>query len=169
MAVLRLQSVPPWCGCWTGRSAGFSPLRTRPVYAPACRYASKAAARVTHQTASYDERARIVDRGNPVAKRQRGELRLMCNEESIARYHKPPDPKLNESFERGVDIASALAFRTWSSSPSVRAATCRLLDRVSALGLVGLTRAATVVAVGTTSCSTSRSFGPTSTFRGSHP
>jgi ABC-type uncharacterized transport system substrate-binding protein len=28
--------------CWTGRSAGFSPLRTRAVYAPACRYAFKA-------------------------------------------------------------------------------------------------------------------------------
>ena len=55
---------------------------------------------------------------------------------------------------------SVLAFRRWSSSPSVPAATCRLLDRISALGLVGLTRAATVVAVGTTSCSNSNSFRP---------
>jgi hypothetical protein len=30
-----------------------------------------------------------------VAKRQRGELFLMCNEENIARYYKPADPLLN--------------------------------------------------------------------------
>jgi hypothetical protein len=60
---------------------------------------------------------------------------------------------------------SALAFRTLSSSPSVRAATCRLVDQVSAFGFVGLTSAAIVVAVGTTSCSNSNIFGTISTFR----
>ena len=46
----------------------------------------------------------------------------------------------------------------------MRAATCRPVDQVSALGFVGLTSAAIVVAVGTTSCSSSNIFGTISTF-----
>ena len=42
LAVLRLTISSTLVVCWTGRSAGFSPLRTRPVYAPACRYAPRA-------------------------------------------------------------------------------------------------------------------------------
>ena len=61
--------------------------------------------------------------------------------------------------------SSVLAFSTLSSSPSVRAATSRLADQVFALGLAGLTSAAIVVAVGTTSCSSSNIFGTISTFR----
>src|SRR5215469_13734649 len=37
-AVLRLTTSSNVVGCWTGRSAGFSPLRIRPMYTPACRY-----------------------------------------------------------------------------------------------------------------------------------
>ena len=35
LAVLRLITNSTFVDCWTGRSAGFSPLRTRPVYTPA--------------------------------------------------------------------------------------------------------------------------------------
>src|SRR5215467_10210744 len=38
LAVLRLITNSNLVGCMTGRSAGFSPLRIRPVYTPACRY-----------------------------------------------------------------------------------------------------------------------------------
>src|SRR5262249_46525895 len=36
LAVLRLITNSSLVGCMTGRSAGFSPLRIRPVYMPAC-------------------------------------------------------------------------------------------------------------------------------------
>jgi hypothetical protein len=52
-----------------------------------------------------------------VAKRQRGELFVMCNEESIARNYKPPDPKVDESFERGVDIAFGARFQDVEFEP----------------------------------------------------
>src|SRR5690348_1044872 len=39
-AVLRLITNSNLIDCMTGRSADFSPLRIRPVYTPACRYAS---------------------------------------------------------------------------------------------------------------------------------
>src|SRR5262249_6623213 len=35
LAVLRLITNSTFADRWTGRSAGFSPLRTRPVYTPA--------------------------------------------------------------------------------------------------------------------------------------
>src|SRR5262245_31633766 len=38
LAVLRLITNSNLVDCMTGRSAGFSPLRIRPVYTPACRY-----------------------------------------------------------------------------------------------------------------------------------
>jgi hypothetical protein len=56
---------------------------------------TQGAARVAHQTASCREGACLGDRGHPVAKRQRGEMFLMCNEENIARYYKPADPLLD--------------------------------------------------------------------------
>ena len=37
LAVLRLTTSSNVVGCWTGRSAGFVPLRMRPVYSPASR------------------------------------------------------------------------------------------------------------------------------------
>jgi hypothetical protein len=40
LAVCRLMTNSNLIGCMTGRSAGFSPLRIRPVYTPAWRYAS---------------------------------------------------------------------------------------------------------------------------------
>src|SRR5262249_41246958 len=40
LAVLRLITNSNLLDCMTGRSAGFSPLRIRPVYTPAWRYAS---------------------------------------------------------------------------------------------------------------------------------
>src|SRR5262249_28097764 len=40
LAVLRLITNSNLVDCMTGRSAGFSPLRIRPVYTPAWRYAS---------------------------------------------------------------------------------------------------------------------------------
>src|SRR5215831_12657312 len=39
LAVLRLITNSNLVDCMTGRSAGFSPLRIRPVYTPAWRYA----------------------------------------------------------------------------------------------------------------------------------
>ena len=62
-------------------------------------------------------------------KRQRSQLFVMCNEENIARYYKPAHPKLDQSFERDVEIGLSLAFRTWSSRPSVRAAICKPLEK----------------------------------------
>src|SRR5262249_33815030 len=40
LAVLRLMISSTLVDCCTGRSAGFSPLRMRPVYSPTCRKAS---------------------------------------------------------------------------------------------------------------------------------
>jgi quinol monooxygenase YgiN len=40
LAVLRLRISSTFVDCWTGRSAGFSPFRIRPVYTPAWRYES---------------------------------------------------------------------------------------------------------------------------------
>jgi hypothetical protein len=40
LAVFRLMYISTLVTCWTGRSAGFSPLRIRPVYMPAMRYDS---------------------------------------------------------------------------------------------------------------------------------
>src|SRR5207247_10902662 len=40
LAVLRLITNSNLLDCMTGKSAGFSPLRIRPVYTPAWRYAS---------------------------------------------------------------------------------------------------------------------------------
>src|SRR5262249_26265195 len=39
-AVLRLMANSNFVGCWTGRSAGFSPCRMRSTYPAACRYCS---------------------------------------------------------------------------------------------------------------------------------
>jgi hypothetical protein len=38
LVVFKLMTRSNFVGCITGRSAGFSPLRTRPVSTPACRY-----------------------------------------------------------------------------------------------------------------------------------
>src|SRR6516225_12321782 len=57
---------------------------------------------------------------------------------------------------------SVLAFRTWSCSPRLRAATCSSCNWGSASsGLLGLTSRATVIAVGTSACSSSSRFDPT--------
>ena len=49
------------------------------------------------------------------------ELFLMCNEENIARYYEPARPAVGTRVSNAVSISrSVLAFRTWSSSPSVR-------------------------------------------------
>src|SRR5947208_3442132 len=40
LAVLRLMASSTFVACCTGSSAGFTPLRMRPVYTPARRYAS---------------------------------------------------------------------------------------------------------------------------------
>jgi hypothetical protein len=40
LAVLRLITKSNFVDCWTGKLAGFSPLRMRPAYTPARRYAS---------------------------------------------------------------------------------------------------------------------------------
>src|SRR5262249_31328116 len=39
-AVRKLTAMSNFAGCKNGRSAGFSPLRMRPVYMPSCRYTS---------------------------------------------------------------------------------------------------------------------------------
>src|SRR5262249_46449950 len=41
LAVFMLMTSSTLVACWTGRSAGFSPLRIRPVYTPRGRYVSK--------------------------------------------------------------------------------------------------------------------------------
>ena len=65
---------------------------------------------------------------------------------------------------------SVLAFRILSCSPSVRAVDCKSLDIVSAIKeLVGLTRSATIFAVGTSSRSSSSRFGPSSVFKFATP
>ena len=48
---------------------------------------------------------------------------------------------------------SLLACKTWSSSPSLRAASCASLVFGSAFGLVGFTSAPMTAALGTASCS----------------
>src|SRR5262245_47217873 len=53
----------------------------------------------------------------------------------------------------------------WSCTPIGWAAVRRVLNWVSAVGLVGLTRTETAAAVGTTSRKISSRFGPTSTFK----
>src|SRR5215471_3716951 len=40
LAVFRLMISSTFVACWTGSSAGFSPLRIRPVYTPSGRYVS---------------------------------------------------------------------------------------------------------------------------------
>src|SRR5215472_4482921 len=40
LAVLRLMTSSNLAGCSTGKSPGFSPLRMRPTYTPACRWFS---------------------------------------------------------------------------------------------------------------------------------
>src|SRR5262245_41434038 len=65
---------------------------------------------------------------------------------------------------------SLLACRTCNSSPSVRAAASSSLVIVSARAvLAGLTSSATMVAVGTNSCSSSSRFAATSTFKVTTP
>ena len=60
---------------------------------------------------------------------------------------------------------SLLAFRTWSSSPRVRAAVWTSLVLVSArVGLAGLTSRAMTLAVGTNSCSNCNRLGTISMF-----
>src|SRR6516225_2393907 len=60
--------------------------------------------------------------------------------------------------------SSVLACTTWRLSQSVRAAACTCFVVDSAIaGLPGFIRRAMVVAVGTSSCSTSSCFGPSST------
>ena len=74
LAVLRLTISSTLVVCWTGRSAGFSPLRTRPGICASLSIRAQGAARVAHQTASCREGACLGDREHPVAKRQRGEM-----------------------------------------------------------------------------------------------
>ena len=50
-------------------------------------------------------------------------------------------------------------------SPRAPAAACTSRDRVSALGLVGLTSSAIMVALGTSSCSSARRFGASSALK----
>src|SRR6266436_5833583 len=44
LAILRLIISSTFVDCWTGRSAGFSPLRMRPVLTPTRRFASETSA-----------------------------------------------------------------------------------------------------------------------------
>src|SRR5262245_20220651 len=78
----------------------------------------------------------------------------------------PPARILTKVSNAASISRSLLAWRTWSCSPRARAAACRAREKGSAiLGLVGLMSRAMLVALGTTSCSSSSRFGPTSTFK----
>ena len=54
-AVRRLRNSSTFVVCWTGRSAGLSPLRIRPVKTPSCRYAFRQAGTIARQSADLDK------------------------------------------------------------------------------------------------------------------
>jgi hypothetical protein len=69
----------------------------------------------------------------------------------------------------GSNSAGLLALSTWTCTASRCAASCTDRVSVAVLGLVGLTNTPIMAAEGIASCSSSNSFGPTSTPQLGHP
>src|SRR5262249_43529940 len=118
------------------------------------------AASVAHQPTGESEVARWVDGGHGG-----GTVRAAVAKKVSEATTRP----LARSWSKVANTASKslalLACRTWSCNPSARAASCRFLNCESAVGLVGLRRTATTVAVGIASRKISRRLGVTSTFK----
>jgi Ku70/Ku80 beta-barrel domain len=133
----------------------------------------RSTASVAHEAAGRGEHAGLVDRADHQSQDHEG---TACRSASAAncslRTEKNTSPPITSpparswtKVAKAVSMSrSVLALRTWSWSPSVRAAACRVLDRVSVLGLVGLTSSEVVPTATIMACSNSSSFGPISTF-----
>ena len=122
-------------------------------------------AAVAHQAAGRGELAILVDRGHRVAERQCGELLAPADEECIGADHEPAGPQLGQGCKDRIEVAFGAGMQDMELQPEGAG---RRLQRLSIgsrhMGLVGLTSSAMMVAVGTSSCSSSSRFGPSSTF-----
>src|SRR5215472_1282360 len=104
-------------------------------------------AAIAHQPAGRDKLTKLEHRRHRLAQRQGGKPGTATDEEWIGPNYESARVHSSQDRENRFEIAFA-ASRTCSCSPSERAAACESRDRASALGLVGLTRSATSVAVG---------------------
>jgi hypothetical protein len=98
LAVFRLMYSSTLVVCWTGRSAGFSPLIT----GQAIRFSKTAS--VTHQATGHDELAAFEDRRHGVADGQCGELFAPANEEWIAANHEPARSQFDQLCEDPIEV-----------------------------------------------------------------
>ena len=71
-------------------------------------------------------------------RRRCGNLPAPAREERIAADQERPCAQLGNGYKDRIEVAFALARRVCSCSASLRATSCRSLDCVSELGLVGL-------------------------------
>ena len=121
---------------------------------------------ITHQAAGNDKlailnRSRAPRDGKPMT-----ELFVAGVEECIGADDKAARPQLAQTCKDRVKVALRACTQDMklSARGCARPPAC-LSTRASALGLVGLTSSAMLLAVGTSSCSSSSRFGPSSVFK----
>src|SRR5262249_17248777 len=120
---------------------------------------------VAHQAAGRGEFAKLVDRGHRMAERECGELAGSGDKERVgAADHERGCSQLHQGCEHRIEVAFGARMKHMELQPRARATTCKSFETAPARGLVGLTSRAMLVAVGTSSCASSRRFGATSTF-----
>src|SRR5215831_13129474 len=90
LAVCRLMTNSNLVGCMIGRSAGFSPLRTRPTYMPTWRSAQ--ARSIAHQPSGFGNLTKAEHRRQRVARRQGDELGATVEEKRVGADQKSIGP-----------------------------------------------------------------------------
>src|SRR6516165_7140506 len=104
-AALRLTMSSTLTACCTGRSAGLSPLRKRPVKTPAWRYASVTLAPLAHETASGYIFAIIIDCRQRTLRGQGSKQYTLAIEERIGADHQCGNLPLRKRREGCFQIA----------------------------------------------------------------
>src|SRR6266545_5058554 len=126
-------------------------------------------AAIAHQAAGGGKLAVLEDRGHRVADRQCGELLAPAIEQSIIADRQRACPQSGQGCEDRIEVAFGARLQDMGLQPD-RAGRRLQLSRLGlGIGPVGLTRSAMVLAVGTSSCSSSKRFGPSSTVRSLTP
>ena len=104
------------------------------------------------------------DRNSEVATdRQCGEFFAAASKEHVADGHQPVCPQLVQGRKSPIEIAFGAGLQDMNLQAERAGGRLQTFQRVSVLEFVGLTSRAIILALGTASCSSSRSFGSTST------
>src|SRR5262249_46245699 len=106
LAVSALMTSSNFVDCITGRSAGFTPLRMRPVLDTHLTECIRQACSVTHQPAGFGILTHRIYRRNRVARRQLGQLDSSADEKRTGADVEDVGPLAYKVREGRVDLAA---------------------------------------------------------------